>query len=424
MATTSRWARHRLDGVLNFQDARKAARRRLPKSIFEYVDGGAEDEVTLGWNRQAFRDISFVPRGAVWVPDPVLATTVLGVPVSMPVMTAPCGGMRLIHPDGDLGIAAAASDAGTAHVATSASGYSLEDIAKTPGPQFFQAYRFSNEEAMKSLVRRAQKAGYAGLVATIDTSVGGNREKDFRNGFSYNMRINLQNVTKMAPRVIGRPGWAYRFTRDGMPFVLPNTADITSDGKPMELSALTRAGKDSHSPNWADITWMRANWDGPLVVKGVLTVEDAKRARAIGADGIIISNHGGRQLDGAPATMRVLPQIADAVGGDLEIILDSGVRRGTDVLKALSLGAKAVLIGRYPAYGLAIAGQAGVEHVLEQMRTELVRAMRLLGCTSIHELDRTWVTDALTPQLPDAGRAAAGAEADRAAALEEKVLLQ
>lgn len=391
MSHSSWRTRRKLASVLNYDDARSLAHRTLPKSIFDYIDGGAEDELTLGWNRDAFREIALRPRGGVWVPEPELATTVLGIPLSMPVITAPCGGMRLAHPDGDLGIAAAAANAGTLHAATSASGFSLEEIASIPGPKFFQAYRFSNEDAMKSLVHRASKASYDGLIATIDTSVGGNREKDFRNGFSYNMRINAKNIVHMAPRVIGRPGWVYRFMRDGMPFELPNTADITPDGKPMELSALTRTGQESHSPSWEDIKWMRSNWEGPLIIKGVLTVEDALRAKTLGADAIIVSNHGGRQLDGAPATMRMLPHIAEAVGDEMEILLDSGVRRGADVAKALALGAKAVLIGRYPAFGLAIAGQAGVEHTLEQMRDSLIRCMQLLGAPSVHALDNSWL---------------------------------
>ena len=390
----------RLAGIRNFEDARSAAKRQLPKAIFDYVDGGAEDEVTLGWNTQGFRDLSFEPRGGVWVPAPDLRTKVLGLDLSMPVLTAPCGGMRLVHPDGDVGIAAAASTAGIAHVATSASGYSLEEIAETPGPQWFQAYRFSNLEAMKTLIRRAKAAGYEGLVATIDTSVAGNREKDFRNGFSYNMRINLANVVKMAPRMATRPGWVYRFMRDGMPFQLPNTADLTVDGKPMELTEMTRVGKDSHSPSWEDIAWMRANWEGPLIVKGILNVADAERARQLGVDGIIVSNHGGRQLDGAPSTISVLPRIAEAVGGDVVVLLDSGIRRGSDVVKALALGAKAVLVGRHPAWGLAVAGEAGVNHTLEILRSEMIRTMRLLGCPSVDELDPTWVTE--RPQHHDA----------------------
>jgi isopentenyl diphosphate isomerase/L-lactate dehydrogenase-like FMN-dependent dehydrogenase len=393
MTITEALGKRRRAGVLNYDDARETARKQLPRAIFDYVDGGAEDEVTLRRNTQGFRDLAFAPRGATWVEKPDLRTKVLGLDLSMPVLTAPCGGMRLVHPDGDMGIAAAASKAGIAHVATSASGYTLEEIAETPGPQWFQAYRFSNQDAMKTLIMRAKAAGYEGLVATIDTSVSGNREKDFRNGFSYNMRINLSNVFRMAPKMVSRPGWIYRFMNDGMPFVLPNTADLTSDGKPMELTEMIRTGKDSHSPSWEDIAWMRANWDGPLIVKGILSTADALIAAKLGADGIIVSNHGGRQLDGAPASIAVLPQIVDAVGDDVTVILDSGIRRGSDVLKALSLGAKAVLVGRLPAWGLAVDGEAGVSHVLEVTRTEMIRTMRLLGCTSVDQLDPSWLSN-------------------------------
>ncbi|MFJ6077981.1 alpha-hydroxy acid oxidase [Pseudarthrobacter sp. NPDC092419] len=392
MNINSRIRQRRLEAVLNYDDARAAAQKRLPKAIFDYVDGGAEDEVTLRRNTKGFRDLSFEPKGATWIEQPDLKTNILGLELSMPVLTAPCGGMRLVHPEGDLGIAAAAAQAGIAHVATSASGYTLEEIAATPGPQWFQAYRFSNQEAMRSLVHRAKAAGFEGLVATIDTSVSGNREKDFRNGFSYDMRINLSNALRMAPQMLRRPEWVYRYMRDGMPFQLPNTADLTVDGKPMELTEMIRTGKDSHSPSWEDIAWMRANWDGPLIVKGILGTADALTAARLGADGIIVSNHGGRQLDGAPASIAVLPQIAAAVGDTVTVLLDSGIRRGSDVLKALSLGAKAVLVGRLPAWGLAVNGQAGVSHILEITRAEMIRTMRLLGCPSVQQLDPSWLS--------------------------------
>jgi isopentenyl diphosphate isomerase/L-lactate dehydrogenase-like FMN-dependent dehydrogenase len=382
----------RLAGLISYEDVRAAAARRLPRSIFEYVDGGAEDEITLRRNRRAFEDVELLPRSGVWVSEPRLATSVLGLSISMPVLTAPCGGMRLLHPDGDLAVARAASEAGTIHVATAASGYTLEEIADIPGPKVFQAYRFSSERMLRSLVARARSAGYAGLMATIDTGVSGIRERDFRNGFSYNMRIDLKNVVTMAPKVITRPGWVLRFLRDGMPFAMPNTAELTKDGTPMELSSLSRSSADSHSPTWDDLVWMRREWDGPLVVKGILTVDDARRARAIGADAIVVSNHGGRQLDGAPASMRVLPDIADAVGADMEVLVDSGVRRGSDVVRALASGAKAVLLGRPAAFGLAAAGQPGVRHVLQQVRAQLERTMQLVGAADVADLDSSWIT--------------------------------
>lgn len=381
----------RLARVLNHVDARTEARALLPRAIFDYVDGGAEDQVTLGRNAGAFRGVEFEPRGATWVQDPHLRTKCLGMDLAYPVLTAPCGAMRLVHPEGDLGVARAAAEAGIGYIATSASGYSLEEIAQVPGQQWFQAYKFSSEAAMQSLVGRAKSAGFDGLVATIDTSVAGNREADFRNGFSYDMRVNVANATRMAPQMITRPRWVAGFLRDGMPFELPNTADLTQDGKPMELTEMINSGRGSHSPSWEDIRWMRSTWDGPLVVKGILTVADARRAAALGVDGIVVSNHGGRQLDGAPATIDVLPQIVDAVGDEVDVLLDSGVRRGSDVVKARALGAKAVLVGRLPVWGLAIAGQQGVGHVLEILRTEVVRTMRLLGCPSVEELGPDWV---------------------------------
>ena len=383
--------------LLSHTDARRAAARALPRGIREYVDGGSEDEVTLGRNVQSFRDVAFRPRMATWVPQPELATTVLGTRVDMPVLIAPCGGMRLVHPDGDIGLARAASNAGTIHVASSAAGFTLEDIAAVEGPQWFQLYRFSSHATMEHLMRRAQAAGYTALVATVDTAVSGYRERDFKNGFSYSMRVNTRNAVKLAPQLLRRPAWLTRYLLDGLPFEIPNTAGMTVDGKPMVLTEMTRIGAESHSPTWNDIDWLRANWRGPLVVKGLLTVDDARRAVAAGADAVIVSNHGGRQLDGAPATLTVLPRIVDAIGADAEVLMDSGIRRGSDVLKALSLGARAVLVGRLPVWGLAAGGTAGVERVLEILRSEMVRTMRLMGCRSIADLDPSWLDEDTVP---------------------------
>jgi isopentenyl diphosphate isomerase/L-lactate dehydrogenase-like FMN-dependent dehydrogenase len=381
----------RLARIRNHHDARAVARRVLPRGLFEYVDGGADDEVTLRRNRQAFRDVTFRPRMATRNPAPDLRTTVLGTEVTLPVLTAPCGGMRLVHPSGDLGIARAAAAAGTIHVATSASGYPLEDIAAQDGPQWFQLYRFYHQAAMENLVRRAQAAGYRALVVTVDTTVGGNREKDYRNGFSYDLRVNARNALRLGPQLAARPAWLYRFWRDGMPFVLPNTANLTKDGKPLLLTDMARTEGESHSPSWEDIAWIRRNWQGPLLIKGLLTAEDARRAADAGADGVIVSNHGGRQLDGAPATLDALPEIVAAVSPATQVLLDSGVCRGTDVLKALALGARAVLIGRHAVWGLAVGGEAGVRHMIEILRGDMVRAMRLMGCRAVTELDRTWI---------------------------------
>jgi isopentenyl diphosphate isomerase/L-lactate dehydrogenase-like FMN-dependent dehydrogenase len=274
----------------------------------------------------------------------------------------------------------------------------MEEIAADPGPKWFQLYRFYDRGAMEGLVHRARQAGYQALVVTVDTTVGGNRERDHRNGFSYDMRVNVRNAIRLGPRLVRRPFWLHRFWRDGMPFVLANTTDITRDGKPLLLTDMARTEGESHSPSWEDIAWIRDTWQGPLLIKGVLTAEDARRAAGLGADGVVVSNHGGRQLDGAPPTIAVLPEVVAAVGNEVEVLLDSGIRRGTDVLKARALGAKAVLIGRHAVWGLALGGEEGVRHMIEILRAEMVRTMRLMGCRSVADLDGTWVR---TPTAKD-----------------------
>ena len=389
--------RRRAARLLDSADAQRAAARALPRGIREYVDGGAEGEVTLRRNAKAFQEVAFAPRMATWVDEPDLSTKVLGSPIGLPVLTAPCGGMRLVHPDGDLGLATGAARAGTIHIASSAAGYTLEEIAKVDGPQWFQLYRFSSQSTMENLVGRAQAAGYSALVATVDTAVSGFRPRDYKNGFSYSMRVNASNAVKLAPQLLPKPAWLARYLLDGLPFEIPNTAQVAVDGKPMVLTEMTKGGAGSHSPTWTDLDWLRVNWQGPLVVKGIITPADALRAVEAGADAVIVSNHGGRQLDGSPATLTALPRIVEAVGGRAEVLCDSGIRRGSDVLKALSLGARAVLVGRLPAWGLAAAGTAGVERVLEILRTEMVRTMRLMGCRAVTELDPTWLDAATVP---------------------------
>jgi isopentenyl diphosphate isomerase/L-lactate dehydrogenase-like FMN-dependent dehydrogenase len=378
---------------LGHEDARREAYRRLPRGIFEYIDGGAEDEVTLTRNLEAFRSLAFRPRMGVSVSSPVLETRVLGRILTFPVLVAPCGGMRLVHPEGDLGVARGAEQVGIVHIASSASGFSLEDIAAVSGEHWFQLYRFGYRETMELLVERAQTAGYGALVVTVDTVVPGYREKDFRNGFSYSMRVNARNAIKLAPQLLRRPQWLYGYWRDGMPFELPNTASMMGRGNALPVTEMGRGSLASHSPSWDEIAWIRENWKAPLVIKGILTTEDARRAADAGADGVVVSNHGGRQLDGAPATMAVLPEIVVAVGDELEILLDSGVRRGSDVVKALAMGAKAVLVGRLPVWGLATGGTDGVVRVLQLLRSEMVRTMRLMGCESVHDLDVSWLTE-------------------------------
>ncbi|HYK66492.1 MAG TPA: alpha-hydroxy acid oxidase [Streptosporangiaceae bacterium] len=389
----SKFQRIRLAKVLNYEDARRLARRTLPRAVFDYVDGGSEDEVTMRRNTEGFRDLRFSPRMGVWVEEPKLSTTLFGQSISFPVLAAPCGGLRLIHPHADIGVARASASAGTIHIASSASGFSLEQIAESsPDRHWFQLYRFMGRPGMENLVNRAKAAGYQAIVATVDTQVGSKRERNWRNGFSYSMRVNVANALKLGPQVAPRPFWLARYVRDGMPFQLANTAGMTRDGVPMSMPEM--GYRESNSPTWEDVAWVRQNFDGPVLVKGVLTAEDARRALELGCDGVVVSNHGGRQLDGAPATIDVLPEVVAAVGDRMEILVDGGVRRGSDVLKALALGAKAVLIGRPYVWGLALGGQDGVSHVLETLRAEMKRSMQLMGCSSVHELDDTWLAHA------------------------------
>ena len=394
MKTSTTLIRTKLSRVSSYEDARAKARYALPRGLFEYVDGGAEGEYTLRRNVEAFEELVWRPRQAVYHEHIDTATEVLGTKLAMPVMTAPCGGMRLVHPEGDIGLVKASADFGICHIVSAVSGFPLEEIAAAhPGPKWFQLYRLGSRPLMESLVHRAQAAGYGAMVVTVDSVAVGYREKDYRNGFSFNMRINARNMARMAPQVITRPRWLYHYWRDGMPFEISNTKPVAG-GDALPISAMGRTDL-SHSPTWEDIEWIRANWVGPMVVKGVMGAEDARRAVDAGADGIVISNHGGRQLEGAPATIDVLPEIVAEVGGETAILLDSGVRRANDVARAVALGADAVLIGRMSVYGLALGGQAGVTRMLEHLHQELVRTLRLLGVARVRDLNPSLIDGTL-----------------------------
>jgi isopentenyl diphosphate isomerase/L-lactate dehydrogenase-like FMN-dependent dehydrogenase len=387
--------RSRPPRLVSWRDVRAAAERRLPRPLFDYVEGGAEDEVTMRANEAAFRSLGFRPRMAVWNPRPELATTVVGTSIAVPILTAPCGGMRLVHPDGDIAVASAAARQGTIAVVPSSSCFTLEEIAcrSAPGPRWFQLYRFMSEQTMYGLVERAAAAGYEALVITVDTVVAGHREKDLRNGFSYNLRPDAHTAVRLARQLGVRPRWLYGYLRDGMPFQLANTVGSGYTSSSSRLTDMGRTSAESQSPTWRDIRKIRDMWPRPLVIKGILSPEDARIAADCGADALIVSNHGGRQLEGAPATMRALPEIVAAVGDRAEILLDSGVRRGNDVLKALALGARAVLAGRNVVHGLAVAGADGVGWALDLLRTDMLRSMRLMGLPSVTAIDRSWVTN-------------------------------
>jgi L-lactate dehydrogenase (cytochrome) len=374
------------------EDVRRLAARRLPRMVFDYVDGGARGEVTMRENRVAFDEVVLRPRMAVPVTDPSTATTVLGTRVSMPVLLAPCGGLRAVHPDGEVGAARAAHRAGTIFTSSSAAGMSIEHVAEhaSAGVSWFQLYFLGGRAGADRLVDRAEAAGHQALVVTVDTVVAGVRERDVRNGMTSGPYVNARNIVRFAPHVARRPRWLLAFLRDGMTVDVANAARLGPGGTPIP-AAEASAGMYTEPPTWADVERLRARWPRSLVVKGVLTADDACRAVDAGADAIVVSNHGGRQLDGAPATLRALPEVVDAVGSRAEVLLDSGVRRGSDVVKALALGARAVMIGRPYVYGLGARGEQGVTDVLDLLRSDLRNTLQLLGCDDVAHLDPTWV---------------------------------
>jgi isopentenyl diphosphate isomerase/L-lactate dehydrogenase-like FMN-dependent dehydrogenase len=375
--------------VVSIPDLRPIAKRRLPRVVFDYLDGGAEGEFTLRENCRAFEDITFRPRHAVSVPACSLSVRVLDFDLSLPFILAPVGYSRLMHPEGEIGAARCAGAAGTAYILSTISGHRLEDVrAASKGPVWYQLYLMGGRGAAEGSIARARAAGFSALVVTIDTAVSGMRERDLRNGMKELMSGSVFSKIPFLPQILTRPGWLVRFLLDGGVPDLPNVV-IPGQG-PMPMIDVA-AALASSTVTWQDMRWIRQAWSGPLIIKGVLTGEDARRAMDEGASAIVVSNHGGRQLDCVPASLEVLPEIVAAVNGRIEVLMDGGVRRGTDVVKAICLGARAVLIGRAYAYGLAAGGPTGVARAIAILRGEVERALKLLGCASIRALDRSYV---------------------------------
>ena len=375
--------------VVNIEDLRRLARRRLPKVVFDYLDGGAEGEVTLQANRRAFDAITFRPRHAVAVPYCDTRVRVLGFDLSFPALLAPVVYSRLMHPGGEVAAARAAGAAATIYVLSTISGHRLEDVrAASSGPVWYQLYLTGGREAAEAAIERARAAGFSALVVTIDVPVAGMRERDVRNGTKELMSGNLMEKIPFLPQLLTRPAWLAGFLRDGGVPRLPNI--VIPGAGPMPLvdvgAALART-----AVTWADLRWIRGMWPGPMIIKGVLTGDDARRAIDEGAAAVVVSNHGGRQLDGVPASLNALPEVVTAVDGRAEVLVDGGIRRGGDIIKAICLGARAVLVGRAYAYGLGAAGEAGVARALEILRADVERTLRLLGCASIAALDRSYV---------------------------------
>jgi isopentenyl diphosphate isomerase/L-lactate dehydrogenase-like FMN-dependent dehydrogenase len=374
--------------VVNIEDLRRIAKRRLPRVVFDYIDGGAESEITLRENCGAFDAVRFRPRCAVATPTVDTRTTVLGIPIAFPVVLAPVGSCRMFYPRGEEAASRAAGEAGTIYALSTLSGCLLEDVkAATSGPAWYQLYLCGGRDVATATIERARKAGYSALILTIDTPVAGLRERDVRNGSKELLTRRLGPMMPFVHQFLARPRWLAAFLRDGGLMKFPNVQ--LPDG-PM-LYADVGVALEQSTVTWRDLQWIRAAWNGPIVIKGVHTGDDARRAIDAGANAIVVSNHGGRQLDGVQATLRVLPEVVDAVGGRVEVLLDGGVRRGSDVAKALCLGAKAVLIGRAYAYGLGAAGEAGVTRAIDIIRTDFVRTLKLLGCGSAAQLDESFV---------------------------------
>jgi isopentenyl diphosphate isomerase/L-lactate dehydrogenase-like FMN-dependent dehydrogenase len=397
----------KLERIANINDARRIAKRTLPGVVFDYIDGAADDEITARANISAFDDVTLVPRMGIDVRTPDLATTVLGTSVSMPLLLAPTGLVRIMHPDGGAGAARAAANKGTLSVLSTVAGSPIDEVAPVaPGRVWFQLYAGGGRPEADKLLDRAAGAGVETLVVTMDTPALGNRERDRHHGVTGPIRLDAHSAVHLGPQVLSRPIWTYRMARDGVSTMRrTRAAGVTPIAPPASTTEPAGpAGPDAKargfsmlkmvaSPfSWADIEYLRGRWTGKLAVKGLLSGADARIAADLGSDAVIISNHGGRQLDGAPATFRVLPEVVDAVGSSAEVLLDGGVRRGTHVVKAVALGARAVFIGRPYLYGLAAGGQPGVEHILDLYRSEIARTMVLLGCPAVSELGPDWVT--------------------------------
>ncbi len=374
----------RLRECHNFHDFRLLAKKRLPGPIFNYIDGAADDEVTLRRNTTSFESCDLVPNVLRGVSEIDMSVTVMGQKLATPFYCSPTALQRLFHHQGENAVAAAASSLGTMFGVSSLGTVSLEEIRKKhQGPQVYQFYFHRDRGLNRAMMERAKEAGVNVMMLTVDSITGGNRERDLRTGFSIPFKLNLAGITQFAIK----PAWALNYVTHEK-FRLPQLDEhVDMSGGAMSIGKYFTEMLDP-SMNWNDVAEMVTHWNGQFCLKGIMSVEDAKRAVDIGCTGIVLSNHGGRQLDGSRSAFDQLAEIVDAVGHRIDVMMDGGVQRGTHVLKALSLGAKAVGLGRFYLYPLAAAGQAGVERALRYLRTEVERDMKLMGCTSVSQLSR------------------------------------
>jgi L-lactate dehydrogenase (cytochrome) len=378
----------RLRTALTVEDMRRIAKRRLPQGVFDYIDGGAEDERSLVNNAAAFGRIEFCPNVLRDVSEIDVSTTLLGKPISMPLVLAPTGYTRLTHSQGELSVARAGERAGIPYSLSTMSTRSIEEVAAVSnGPKWFQVYTWKDRGLVREMVERAAAVGYEAIILTVDTAVLGRRERDTRRGFSIPPRISLGTIIDG----IVHPAWTYDFlTHEPLNFAnVAHLPQYGSDGD-MGRGQYVMMNFDQKLA-WSDVEWLQSVWSGPIVLKGIQTVDDARRAVAAGVQGIALSNHGGRQLDDAPAPIELVEPVAQVVQGEAEIICDGGVRRGSDIVKAIALGATACSIGRPYLYAMGAAGERGVDQVLQFFRDGIARTMALSGRTKVSEIDRCLV---------------------------------
>ena len=374
----------RLLDCYNFHDFRRLAKRRVPGPIFDYIDGGADDEVTLRRNTASFEQCDLVPSVLRGVENVDMSVTIMGQKLAMPFYCSPTALQRLFHHDGERAVAAAAAKYGTMFGVSSLGTVSLEELRKAHDtPQVYQFYYHKDRGLNRAMLQRAKEAGVEVMMLTVDSITGGNRERDLRTGFSIPFRLTLPGMFQFGIK----PMWGINYVTHER-FRLPQLEDhVDMSGGALSIGKYFTEMLDP-SLNWKDVAEMVQLWNGQFCLKGIMSVADAKRAVEIGCTGIVLSNHGGRQLDGSRAAFDQLAEIVDAVGDRIDVIMDGGIQRGTHVLKALSLGAKAVGLGRFYLYPLAAAGQAGVERALGLMRAEIERGMKLMGCTTVGQLSR------------------------------------
>lgn len=381
--------RRRLRKGVSVAELRTIARRRLPRGVFDYIDGGAEDELTLDSNSRAFQRMTFRPRVLRDVGEVDISTTLLGKPLPIPLVLAPTGFTRIADAQGELAVARAAARAGIPYTLSTLGTRSIEEVAAVgSGRLWFQVYVWRDRGLVAEMIQRAAASGYEALCLTVDTAVLGKRERDVRRGFTLPPKLGLSTILDG----MAHPGWTWDFVR-AEPIVFANVAG-REVGDGAEAVSLAEYVSRQFDPglSWDDVAWFRSQWTGPLVLKGIQTVDDAMIAADSGVDAIALSNHGGRQLDSAPAPLDLLPAVVNEVGDRVEVICDGGVRRGSDIVKAVALGARACMAGRAYLYGLGAAGESGVDHVLGLLDSEMRRTMALIGCRSVPDLGPEYVS--------------------------------